>query len=362
MSGRADQGMMEDSPLFSPEQLCDQLTVGFIAVDRAGIVQAVNSAVERLLGKPRRHLIGASLEELLPGHPVALDLIERSHNLGMPCRVRNAQLSAKPGSSNLVSMTAAPILDAQGQPTGAILQLEEVGTVSRLEEGQRLHDTLNSLGEMALAVAHEVKNPLAGIRGAAQLLELEAQSDSATDCTRLIRTEVDRISRLLDNLLGMADVRTLDAREINIHLVLDHVLKLCQGQHPQPVQDYDPSLPAIRGDRDQLIQLFLNLLKNAQEAAGEGGAVRVRTRISNQVRLEQGRRIPHVLVEMVDNGPGIPQELRQRIFHPFVSTKSKGTGLGLAIAQRIVHDHSGLVEVTSHPGETIFRIYLPVPR
>ncbi|MBF0462796.1 MAG: PAS domain-containing protein [Magnetococcales bacterium] len=347
---------------FKPDALWDQLTTGVIAVDGAGVVRAVNSAAERLLGRARRHLLGVPLENLLPGHPIALDLIDRARNLAMPCRVRTAQLNPFPGVLLSVSLAAVPLEDAEGNGVGVLLQLEETGTLERMEEGQRLHDTLDSLEALALTVAHEVKNPLAGIRGVAQLLEMEGGSESMTTGTALICTEVDRISRLLDALLGLADRHSRPEEAINIHEILDHVLRLCQPGGTSLLKDYDPSLPAIRGDRDQLIQLFLNLVRNAQDAAGEGGTVCLHTRISAQVRFEQGRRQRHMIVEVRDNGPGIADSVRQRLFLPFVTSKPKGegSGLGLAIVQKIVYDHGGLIEVVEQSGQTIFRVFLPV--
>ncbi|MBF0402050.1 MAG: PAS domain-containing protein [Magnetococcales bacterium] len=347
---------------FTTDILWDQLTTGVVAVDGADVVRAVNSAAERLLGRGRSHLLGVPLATLLPGHPVALELVQRARNLTMPCRVRTAQLSPFPGVLLSVSLTAVPLEDLQGQGVGVLLQLEEMGTLERIEEGQRRHDTLDSLATLAMTVAHEVKNPLAGIRGVAQLLEMEGGGESVTTGTTLICTEVDRISRLLDSLLGLADRHSTPEEAVNIHEILDHVLRLVPWGEMQLQKDYDPSLPTIRGDRDQLIQLFLNLVRNAQDAAGERGTVCLHSRISAQVRLEQGRRQRHIIVEVRDNGPGIPESVRQRMFLPFVTSKSKGTGsgLGLAIVQKIVHEHGGMVEVTEQVGQTIFRVLLPV--
>ncbi|MEO5365971.1 MAG: ATP-binding protein [Magnetococcus sp. WYHC-3] len=350
------------STLFASDQLLDQLTTGLIAVDRDNRVRQVNSVAERMLGRPREQLLGQSLKRLLPGHPVALDLIARARTSDMPVRFRRAHLNPGPGTNLTVSMCASPLVDPGTlEADGVLLQIEEIGSVELLEEDQRLHDTLDSLGHLALMVAHEVKNPLSGIRGAAQLLEMElrGQSEHAGAYTQLIRQEVDRVSKLLDNLLGLADDQPVLEQEINIHQVLDHVLQLRHTTPPALERDYDPSLPDIRGDRDQLIQLFLNLVKNAQEAAGPGGRVSVSTRISNRVRMERGRRKLHVRVDVLDNGPGIPEEMRKKIFLPFVSSKNKGSGLGLAICQKILHDHGGYLELSSQPGQTRFRIYLP---
>ena len=356
---------MENS--FSPDLLWDQMAMGIIAVDESGVVQSVNSAAERLFGRDREHLCGMVLEQLLPGHPVALDLITRARNLSMPCRVRNVQISPSPGNMLQLSLTASPLENEQGTPTGVLLQMEEIGAIERIEEGQRLNDTIDSLGTLALTVAHEIKNPLAGIRGTAQLLEMDNPGDSITTSTHLICSEVDRVSRLLDSLLGLADNYATQKESINIHEILDHVLVLCQqssaiAQQPTFQKDYDPSLPNIRGDRDPLIQLFLNLLRNAQDAAGATGSIVLHTRISTRARYEHGRKQRHGIIEVRDNGPGIAKSLRSRIFLPFVTSKPKGSGsgLGLAIVQKIVHDHGGLVEVVEQPQQTIFRILLPL--
>ncbi|MBF0426674.1 MAG: PAS domain-containing protein [Magnetococcales bacterium] len=345
---------------FAPTVLCDQIALGLIAIDRGGVVRYVNSATERLLRKPRHRLLGEPLDRLLPGHPLALDVLARAQELAMPCRLRHARIHLGPSQELTVSLTGCPLRTPTGDTVGAILQLEEVGAVERLEAGQRLNETLESLGTMVMTVAHEVKNPLAGIRGAAQLVELECNHPATREYTQLIRAEVDRITRLLDRLLGLAEDHPLQPRELNVHEVLDHVLELAGQNPPRPQRDYDPSLPVLRGDRDALIQLFLNLIKNAQEAAGPEGTVRIHTRFANAVRMAQGRRGHHVVVEVLDNGPGVPEEMRNRIFLPFVTTRKHGTGLGLAIAQKIINDHDGLVEVESQPGHTLFRVLLPV--
>ena len=342
--------------------LWEQLAFGIIAVDESNVVRRVNGAAERILGRARQHLLGLPLEQLLPGHPVALDLITRARNLAMPCRVRNAPFNLSPDLFLQLSLTAVPLENAQSQRIGVVLHMEEVGGIERLEQGQRLNDTLDSLGTLALAVAHEVKNPLAGIRGAAQLIEMDSGGESTASCTQLICAEVDRITRLLDALLGLADSHATLEESINIHEILDHVARLCSQSMTQIQKDYDPSLPTVRGDRDQLIQLFLNVVRNAQDAAGEEGIVCLQTRVSERVRFEQGRRQRHIVVEVRDNGPGIPEALRHRIFLPFVTSKPKGSGsgLGLAVVQKIIHDHGGLVEVSEQKGQTIFRVLLPM--
>ncbi|MBF0603795.1 MAG: GHKL domain-containing protein [Nitrospirae bacterium] len=343
--------------------LWDHIDMAVLALDNQLIVQNTNAASERMFGKTSRWMLGQSIETLLPGYPVALDLIQRAQSLNMPFRSRSTQIAPAPDRLLSVSLTVVPLRNADGLVIGTLLQLDETGNSERLEAGERLNETLDSLGFLAISVAHEVKNPLAGIRGAAQLIEMQSPNPATTTCTQLIRSEVDRISRLLDSLLGLADNLPIMEKETNIHEILNHVIKVIGPRDPEPICDFDPSLPFIRGDRDQLVQLFLNLLHNAYEAlrAHANPTLHILTRISDRIRFEQGRRHKQIIIEVHNNGPGIPDEMKKKIFLPFVTTKSNGTGLGLAISQKIVHDHSGQIEVDSHPGKTIFRIFLPIP-
>ncbi|MBF0158216.1 MAG: PAS domain-containing protein [Magnetococcales bacterium] len=343
------------------DQILDQMATGIIVLNQHGCVHQINSAAERLLGKPGRHLAGLPLHRILPGYPVAIELVEQAQRHAMPFRARSTRINPAPNRSMPVSLTASPLRDELGQLMGILLEIDELGHTERLAQGSQLNETLDCFGNMALAVAHEVKNPLAGIRGIAQLLELEA-GDGVSDYTTLIRTEVDRIAGLLDRLLGLADQKPMVTGELNIHEILDHVLRIRAVARPEPRRDYDPSLPSIRGDRDQLIQLFLNLLHNGLEAAGEEGSVTIQTRIAhhNSCLSGQGRRYQHLLVAISDNGPGISDTMQQQIFLPFVTSKEKGTGLGLAIAQKIVQQHNGWIELDSCPGATVFRVLLPI--
>jgi two-component system, NtrC family, nitrogen regulation sensor histidine kinase GlnL len=345
---------------FAKELLWDVVECSLLVVDTKGIVRNMNLAAERLFGKSDRFIVGEELEKLLPGHPVALDLVKRAYDLKMPCRLRDAQISPAPGVVVAVSLMASPLYRDDGELAGALLQMEDLGVVEGLEGDKRLNDTLDSLGNMAMVVAHEVKNPLAGIRGAAQLLEMELENTSAIACTELIRNEVDRISLLLDKLLGLADDQIMLEKELNIHEILNHVIQVCSHGNPIPICDFDPSLPNIKGDRDKLIQLFLNLAQNAVDACGEVGEVTITTRMSSRIRSERGQRRHFIVVEVKDSGPGILPALMQKIFLPFITSKHQGTGLGLAISQKIINEHDGMIEVKSKPGQTVFRTYLQV--
>jgi two-component system nitrogen regulation sensor histidine kinase GlnL len=220
---------------------------------------------------------------------------------------------------------------------------------------------------MASMLAHEVKNPLSGIRGAAQLLEQDADP-AGRELTQLICDETDRIVALVDRMEAFSDHRPLEREAVNIHEVLDRVRKIAQSgfaRHVRIGEEYDPSLPPVHGNYDLLVQVFLNLIKNAAEAApANGGEIAVATAYRHGLRLagpgsDTRVNLP-LMVSVTDNGPGIPDDLKPHLFDPFVTTKRNGTGLGLALVAKVIGDHGGVIEFDSQPRRTVFRVFLPV--
>jgi len=270
------------------------------------------------------------------------------------------------GGHKLVDVFAGVISE---QPGLIVLMLQQRSMAQMIERQLTHRAAARSVSGMAAVLAHEIKNPLSGIRGAAQLLE-PGLKDEDRALTQLIVTETDRIRDLVDRMEVFGDERPLGTEPVNIHSVLDHVKRLAESGFAGGIKmqvDYDPSLPPLSGNRDKLIQAFLNLVKNAAEAIEEGrevGRIVLRTAFRPGMRLSvpgtNARISLPLMIEVEDTGPGIPEELKPHLFDPFVTTKRKGTGLGLALVAKIIGDHGGVIECESAAKRTVFRVLLPL--
>jgi two-component system nitrogen regulation sensor histidine kinase GlnL len=311
----------------------------------------------------RRH----SLRELVPFGSPLLSLIEQVRQRGGAVNEYKVDLGTpRTPSERLVDLHVAPVPERPGH---VVIMLQQRTMADKMNRQLTHRGAARSVIALAAMLAHEIKNPLSGIRGAAQLLE-QAASDEDRSLTRLICEEADRIVKLVDRMEVFGDERPIELGPVNIHVVLDHVRRLAQSgfaRHIRFVEEYDPSLPLVFANRDQLIQVFLNLVKNATEAIGEAaadGEIQITTAFRPGVRLSLPGAKSKVSLPLEfcikDNGPGVPEDLTPHLFEPFVTTKPTGSGLGLALAAKIIGDHGGIIECESQPRHTIFRVLMPM--
>jgi len=342
------------------QRVLDNLTTAVMVLDLELVIRYINPACEMLLAMSARKAHGKSLRHLIMGPDDLFPRLEACLRDGHPFTERELHLTLFGQREYIVDCTVTALIEP-AQPRGLLLELVRIDRQLRINREETLIAQHNAARAIIRGLAHEVKNPLGGLRGAAQLLERELPDEQLTEYTRIIIEEADRLQNLLDRMLGP---NTLPKRvDTNIHHVLERVRQLAAVEAPpgvQLVRDYDPSIPNLEADADQLIQAVLNLVRNALQAVGEHGSITLRTRAQRQITIGHERHRLVLVVEIVDNGPGIPPEIQERIFYPMVTGRADGTGLGLSIAQSLINRHGGLIECSSQPGETVFRILLPL--
>ncbi|MCZ6509050.1 MAG: ATP-binding protein [Alphaproteobacteria bacterium] len=361
----AQNPLQQDNPAnaIDPASLLNSLGEAVVAVAADNRIRFVNHAAEELLGAGAPLLNGQSLNDLIPSDAPLISIVEQCRRTGASVAVSEVHLESPRIGTHDVDLRA---ICWSEDPDVVILTLRERSMARQIDRQMIQRGAARSVTAMAAMLAHEVKNPLSGIRGAAQLLEDVVDADNQ-QLTQLICDETDRIVALVDRMDSFADDRPLARDAVNIHEVLDHVRRLAENgfaRHLRIVELYDPSLPPVYGSRDQLVQVFLNLIKNAAEAAPDTkGEIQLMTRYRHGIRLTVAGGAEHVELPLEitvrDNGAGVPDDIKSCLFDPFVSTKQNGTGLGLALVAKIVDDHGGLIEVRSVPRRTEFRVLLP---
>ena len=347
------------------EDLLSSLQDGVIILDPSGRVVWLNQAAEELTGFSGSQIAGRAVGEVFPPPSPLSSLVARTADLGRSHADFDATLTRADGGRLTVSAVASLVSNPRGENRGVVLVLRDLSRVRELEEQLQRSDRLAALGILAAGMAHEVRNPLVGVRAAAQLMEREPGFPSSLrEFTGIIIREVDRLNRLVDGLLAFAGRRPLRLLPCNVNQIVEEALRLesagLQGGGVGVLRKYDPEVPAVAGDPDRLLQVFLNLIRNGTEAmAGGGGELAVRTRFERLAPQCGGRAA--AVVEIADRGAGIPPEIQGKLFNPFFTTKHRGTGLGLPISQRIVEEHGGAIEVQSQMGQgTVFRVLLPI--
>jgi two-component system nitrogen regulation sensor histidine kinase GlnL len=346
-------------------RILDGLSTSVLIVDHAPSILFLNVAAETLLGVSRNQARGRPLAEFLADASMLNGLVERALETWRPFSRRELALRPVNGDSEIiVDCTVAPYEDAQA-PHSALVEISDATQHQRITRETALLTQIGGSRLMIRQLAHEIKNPLGGLRGAAQLLARQLADASMREYTSIIISEADRLAALVDALLGPG--RAPRKELINVHELLQHVGHLLAADAPPGAtieRDYDPSLPPLLMDRNLIIQAMLNLGRNAMQALAQKsdapGRLMLRTRANTNVNIGAQRHRVVASVQFEDNGPGVPEYLRDTLFYPLVTGRSDGTGLGLAVAQDLVSRHDGLIEFESRPGLTTFTILLPL--
>ena len=367
ITGFARRAVPDRPALPDAASVLSALPMPAVVLDANDDFRFANQAAEQFFQQSIATLMGMSLSDFLPEDSRVFALLRQVRIQDARVSDHDLLLQSPRLNRSGVSAHGAPLPEIAGS---VVLTLTDGSTAAMLDRQLNFLGAARGATAMAAMLAHEIKNPLSGIRGAAQLLEQNA-SEADIELTQLIQDETDRIRNLIDRMEMFSD-RPIDRAPVNIHRVLDHVRRVSQSgfaSHLRIVQEYDPSLPPVWGNRDQLVQILLNLVKNAAEAVTESGQehgeIHLITAYHHGVRIAvpgTSERV-HLPLQIIvrDNGPGIPEELRSNLFEPFVTTKRGGQGLGLALVAKLVSNHGALIECDSRPGRTSFRLSMPAP-
>lgn len=335
----------------------DLLSSAVVLLDERLVIRYINPGAENLFAISQRKLVGMPIARLL-GEPAGLAAaLDRALHTNWSYTGQDLKVPRNSGEPIHLDCTVSPI-EAEG--VRLLLEFRPIDAQLRVAREEQLLQQQQANRELIRNLAHEIKNPLGGIRGSAQLLERELDDPQLREYTEVIIAEADRLQDLMNRLLSSHSM--MRPAPLNIHDVLERVRRLILAEFPdlQVRRDYDTSLPELTADREQLIQAILNIARNAAQALKGVGEIRLRTRIARQVTLAKRRYKLALELQVIDNGPGIPAEIRDTIFYPLVSGRDGGSGLGLSLAQTFVEQHQGMIEVESRPGRTCFTILLPI--
>lgn len=343
--------------------ILDNLNTVVLLLDYDLRLRHMNPAAEMLFAVSARHMLGKPADQLLrcPRGERESGLADALGS-GHPFTERELVIELADGHKVTVDCTVIPLAERDGE-AGLLVELQQIDRQLKIHREEQILAQQETVREMVRGLAHEIKNPLGGLRGAAQLLEFELENKGLREYTHIIIAEADRLQALVDRMLGPNKLP--QPREVNIHTLLERVCNLVYAESGELLEidrDYDPSIPELRLDPDRVIQALLNIVRNASRAVmgRDGGRILLTTRVKRQFTIGNTRHrlVLHVGIE--DNGPGIPEQIRDRLFYPMVTASEGGTGLGLSIAQAMINQHGGLVECQSRPGKTRFSVVLPL--
>ncbi len=323
------------------------------------LITGLNAAAENLLGISKRRATGKSLMLLLDDEPELSEILSRVLET-RDCYANELHLgpSEVDGDERIIDCRVSPIV-CDG--ASLLVEMTDITRRSRITRETALMNQHGAGRQMIRQLAHEIKNPLGGIRGAAQLLERQLDSEELREYTGVVISETDRLAALVDTLLGPGGLPKKEP--INVHELLEYVVRIVQAEDRRSIKisrDYDPGLPLLQLDRDQMIQALLNLVRNAMQALAGHGSVSLKTRAASNFTIGEKRHRVIASIEIIDDGPGIPREMQDSIFYPLITGNPEGTGLGLPLAQELISRHGGLIEFESRPGRTVFFVRLPI--
>lgn len=345
------------------KKVLENLGTAVVLLDSGLFIRYMNPAAEMLFAASARQLQRRDLADWFATDAHQLDGLRRSLKSGHPFTRREAKLCNQSDQVLTVDYTVNPLpMDGENW---LLLEIEARDRLIRIEREEELLNRHATAQMLVRGLAHEIKNPLGGLRGAAQLLERELDDVSLHDYTQVIIEEADRLRNLVDRMLGPRKLPDID--DVNIHAILERVCSLVAAESAGQVEllrDYDPSIPEFRGDAEQLIQAVLNIVRNSMQALQssntEQPVISIQTRTLRQITLGTEKHRLVCCVRIEDNGPGIPEALLSQIFYPMVSGRADGSGLGLSIAQSIINQHHGLIECDTRPGRTLFELFIPL--
>lgn len=350
--------MRDKSNLFSPNAISDTLNTAIIVLDKSLLIMHMNAAAENLLGQSRQRILRKPYFSLF-GDKQVKEHLQFVLDNKEPQALRGCHLNGLNHEKIAVDCVANPLLNAR-KLIGVVLELHRIDHQLRIAREEQLLAQQEATQILVRGLAHEIKNPLGGLRGAAQLLDSELESEELKEYTHIIISEADRLKNLVDRMLGSRQPTKSEA--VNIHEVLERVRKLVLADLPEKVNlrfDYDPSIPELNADQDNLIQIVFNIVGNALKAVGESGNILFKTRILRNYSINQKQHKLALRLEIIDDGKGVPEAIHDKLFYPMISGSAQGTGLGLSIAQSLANRHHGVIEFESRPGETRFILLLP---
>ncbi|OGL45130.1 MAG: hypothetical protein A2W05_05155 [Candidatus Schekmanbacteria bacterium RBG_16_38_10] len=351
------------------KEIIHALPDGMMVVDRDFCIDVFNTAMEELSGISFNRVYGKSVFEVFPENNNLIELVKKTLSSETTFSDYQTDYIKKDRQKIPVSITTSPLISSKGKTEGSIIIVKDLTTIKRLEERASNLEKMQISGVLAAGIVHEIRNPLGGIKGAAQLL-LEEIKDNAEhkEYTNIIIQEVERLSRLTDSLMELTKRKKLFFEQCNIHSILDQVIFLEKARIDNDKirfsRTYDPSLPDILASKDSLFQVFHNIIKNSLEELGEKGDIDIRTKFSREYHpvSKDTASKQYIVVEIQDSGRGISEEIRKNLFTPFCTSKPQGVGLGLALSFKIIEEHNGFIRVESEEGKgAVFKIYLPLP-